>query len=109
MVDRQTRVKKKKFRKTPGSNTVTQYTREKNTKAKCNITGKQLAGTANQSKAIVNKLAKTKRRPSVKFGGVLSSPARKQLWEYKSLIEVGKITPEDIPIKFKKFITGDKE
>ena len=109
MVDRQTRVKKKKFRKTPGSNTAIQYTREKNTKAKCSITGKQLAGTANQSKSAVNKLAKTKRRPSVKFGGVLSSKARKQLWEYKSLLELEKINLDEIPINFRKFIKGAKE
>jgi len=109
MVDRKTRVKKKKFRKTPGTNTVIQYTKEKNTKAKCSITGVQLSGTANQSKSAVNKLAKTKRRPSVKFGGVLSAKARKQLWEYKTLIELNKVKVEDIPTNFKKFIKGDKE
>ena len=104
MVDRQTRMKKKKFRKTPGAKTSTIYTREKNTKAKCAVTGKILAGTANQAKANIRATSKTKRKPSVKFGGILSGNARKQVWENYALVSSKKKTIEDIPVKVRKFV-----
>ncbi|MAG18015.1 MAG: hypothetical protein CL944_00910 [Candidatus Diapherotrites archaeon] len=104
MVDRQTRVKKKKFRKTPGSNTAIQYTRDKNSKARDPITGKQLSGTGNQSKAIVRGLAKSKRRPSVAFGGILGSKTRREVWENYALVDSGRKDITDIPIKLKKFV-----
>jgi len=104
MVDRQTRVKKRKFRRTPGAKTAVHYTRKKISKAKCGVTGKVLAGTGNQSKTSVRKKAKTKRRPSVKFGGVLGSKSRRDVWENYALIESGKKDINDIPTKLKRFV-----
>jgi len=109
MVDRQTRVKKKKFRKTPGANTAVQYTRKKNSKARDCITGKPLPGTGNQSKASVRKLAKSKRRPSVIFGGILGSKTRREVWENYALVDAGKKDITEVPIKLKKFIKVKEE
>ncbi|MCR4335010.1 MAG: hypothetical protein NUV57_00545 [archaeon] len=104
MVDRQTRVKKKKFRKTPGSNTAVQYSRDKNSKARDSLTGKPLPGTSNQSKSVIGHLAKSKRRPSVPFGGILGSKSRREVWENYALVESGRKDITDVPIKLKKFI-----
>ncbi|HIH10297.1 MAG TPA: hypothetical protein HA254_06560 [Candidatus Diapherotrites archaeon] len=104
MVDRQTRVKKKKFRKTPGGKTAIHYSRAKRSYATCNVSGKKLAGTGNQSKSAVSKSPKSSRRPNVKFGGVLASPARTEVWENAALIIAGKMGINDVPSKSRKFV-----
>ena len=58
----------------------------------------------NQTKSRVRKMSKTQKRPSVKFGGTLSAPARKELWENSALVEAGKKQIGDVPAKFRKFI-----
>jgi len=50
------------------------------------------------------KALETEKRPSVKFGGVLSSGARKELWENFALVEAGKKTMNTVPAKLRKFI-----
>jgi len=101
MVNRQTRVKKKKFRRTPGGKTVIHYSRDKKTYAKDSVTGKRLIGTGNQTKNAVRKKGKTTRRPSVKFGGILGGQTRKALWENYSLVISGRKEIEEVPVKFK--------
>jgi len=109
MVDRATRVKKKKFRKTPGGKTAVHYSRDKRTKAVCTITGQALHGTANQEKSSVRKKGKSTRRPSVKFGGVLSSKARREVWDNYALVESGKKETSEVPEKLKNFVPKVKE
>ena len=109
MVDRQTRMKKKKFRRTPGGTTANHYSRSATSYAECAVTGIQLHGTGNQTKSAVRKTAKSHRRPSVKFGGVLSGSARKELWENVALVEAGIKNMNEVPSKFRKFIKGSKE
>ena len=104
MVDRGTRVKKKKFRKTPGGKKATHYSRDKKSKAKCAVTGAALAGTGNQTKSSSRKEAKSKRRPSVKFGGMLSSKTRREVWENYALIEAGKKETKDVTVKVRKYV-----
>jgi len=104
MVDRHTRVKKKKFRKTPGGKTVKHYSRSKKSKARDMITGQVLAGTGNQEKSSVRKTAKTKRRPSAAFGGVLSGKTRKEFWENYALVESGRKEMTEVPSKIKKLL-----
>lgn len=104
MVDRQTRVKKKKFRRTPGGITATHYSREKKSRAKSMLSGKKLSGTGNQSKSRVRKKGKTTRRPSVKFGGMLQSKERKEVWENYSLVIAGKKEIEEVPMKIKGLV-----
>ena len=90
MVDRHLRVKRKKFRRTPGGKTAVHYTNDKREIAECAVSGKVLSGTGNQSKSVLKKRGKTNRRPSVKFGGVLGTEARRELWENYSLVISGK-------------------
>ena len=104
MVDRQTRMKTKKFRRTPGSTVSIQYTRDKKSYAECAVTGERLHGTGHQGKNLVGKQSRSEKRPSVKFGGVLSGNARKELWENFALVEAGKKAVNAVPSKFRKFI-----
>ncbi len=104
MVDRGSRVKKRKFRRTPGARVSVQYSRSKRTKARCAVTGKVLLGTGNQVKSAVRKVPKSVRRPSVKFGGVLSGEARRIVFEEFALVESGSKRIEDVPSKYKGFV-----
>lgn len=105
MVDRHLRVKRKKFRRTPGGKTAVHYTNDKREIAECAVTGKILSGTGNQSKSVLKKSGKTSRRPSVKFGGVLGTEARRELWENYSLVISGKKKMNETPVRIKKFLT----
>ena len=107
MVDRQTRVKTRKFRRTPGAVVSTQFTRDKKSYAECAVTGKRLHGTGHQGKNLVGKRSKSEKRPSVKFGGQLSGPARRELWENVALVEAGKKALNMVPVKLRKFIAGN--
>jgi large subunit ribosomal protein L34e len=104
MVDRQTRMKKKKYRRTPGSKTVVHYTRHKITKAECPVTKKRLHGTGNQTKSSIRKLSKTRKRPSVKFGGVLSAKARRTIWDEAALVLLGKKNINDVSMTIRKYV-----
>ncbi len=105
MVDRQTRVKKRKFRRTPGGKTVIHYSRGKKSYAECAVTGEKLHGMGNQEKSAVRKQAKSARRPSAQFGGVLSGRARKELWENVGLVMAQKKEVGQIPVRFRKFVS----
>src|SRR3989344_912163 len=104
MVDRQTRMKKKKFRRTPGGKTAVHYSRSATSYAECAVTGVMLAGTGNQTKSAVRKEPKSHRRPSVKFGGVLSAGTRRELWENFALVESGSKKWNEVPAKLRKFM-----
>ena len=98
MVDTGKRTMKRKSRKTP-SKTTKEYFRGTNTNASCAITGNKLAGTKQS-----NKKSKTKKRPSVPFGGVLSTKAREQVF-----IELGKVvcemkTIDEVDQKYRKYV-----
>ena len=104
MVDRKTRVKKKKFRKTPGGITTIHYSKDKKSRAKCAVNGTILPGTGNQTKSDSRKKGKSTRRPSLKFGGILGSKARRELWENYALVTINKKKIEVVPTKIKKLI-----
>ncbi|HLC79014.1 MAG TPA: hypothetical protein VJG83_01160 [archaeon] len=107
MVDRQTRVKNKKFRRTPGGTTHTHYFRGDPSSAHCAITSKKLQGTGLQNRSTIRKQSKSARRPSVKFGGVLSAIARKTLWEYEALTQAG--SDIHVPVQYRKFLSPKKD
>ncbi len=107
MVDRQTRGKTRKFRRTPGARVSIHYTRDKKSYAECAVTGERLHGTGHQGKSRVRKLSKSEKRPSVKFGGVLSSGARRELWENMALVAAGKKALVAVPVKLRKFVSSD--
>ncbi|MDD3084066.1 MAG: hypothetical protein PHP82_03520, partial [Candidatus ainarchaeum sp.] len=75
--------------------------RESNQKKNCAITGKKLSGTSNKKPS---KESKTQKKPSVPFGGILSTKAREQVF-----IETGKVIAkvkdiDDVDQKYKKFV-----
>ncbi|MFA5764309.1 MAG: hypothetical protein WC915_05880 [archaeon] len=98
MVDTGKRTMKRKSRKTP-SKTTREYFRGTNTNASCAITGVKLSGTKQSNKKSI-----TQKRPSVPFGGVLSTKAREQVFT-----ELGKVvakikTIDDVDQKYRKYV-----
>lgn len=94
---------KRKSRKASSKSTVEHY-RGKKGSAKCAITGNKLAGTHTSTKGLANKKSKSQKRPSVPFGGVLSSKAREAV-----AIETGKVkaeikTIDDVEQKYRKYV-----
>ena len=86
------RPEKRRMKKIHGrvaSGSKTEHYRGKKSSAKCAITGNKLAGTHTATKGLSNKKSKSQKRPSVPFGGILSSKAREQV-----SIELGKIIAE---------------
>lgn len=104
MVDRQTRVKKKRFRKTPGGKTVKVYSRYKRTYAECALTGIKMHGMSNQARSSVRKKSATERRPSAKFGGVLCGKARKIIAEQAALVSMGRKQEVEVPAKERHYV-----
>ena len=92
------------FRRTPGGKVAIHYTKHNRESAQCAITGQKLHGTGNQSKSKIRAKAKTHRRPSVKFGGMLSSKARRQIWENLALVETGKKSMHEVPAGIRHFV-----
>ena len=68
--------------RTPSGNVVTHLRRKKNGKPTC-PTGRPLPGTARGTPVQVVGMRKTERRPSRPYGGVLSSPAMRDLLRSK--------------------------
>ncbi len=64
---------------TPGNKTVVRYGRKKLGVARCQLTGQKLNGVPRVSKAKLNNLSKSAKRPSRPFGGVLSPVAMKRV------------------------------
>ena len=71
------RYKSRTFRrvyvKVPGGRTVLHYRKRKPAKAKCGRCGKILVGVVRERPYIMRNLARTKKRPSRPYGGVLCS------------------------------------
>ncbi|MFA5357928.1 MAG: 50S ribosomal protein L34e [archaeon] len=97
------RTLKKKIRKSSSKKTRI-FVREKPSKKRCPVTGEALKGVPHARKCKANKQSKTEKRPSVPFGGVLSSKAREQVF-----IETGKIVAgvkkiDDVNNKYRKYV-----
>ncbi|MEM4256895.1 MAG: hypothetical protein QXD98_00895 [Candidatus Diapherotrites archaeon] len=100
MVDRQTRMKKKVFRRTPSSKSTTLYLRRKKGKQKCAILKQNLHGVKKTKK----EKTKSKKRPNAKFGGILSGKARKMVAEQFALVVAGTKKINDVPAEQRKFV-----
>ena len=94
---------KRKARKTP-SGTKDTYHKNKPSKVTCAVTGECLKGVPHARKSKVSKLSKTKKRPSVPFGGVLSSKAREQVFIETGKVVAGIKTIDDVDEKYKKYV-----
>jgi large subunit ribosomal protein L34e len=69
--------KRKVYRKTPGGKTVIHYRNKKPSQAKCSMCGADLIGVPRATKAQLNNMPKTMKRPERPFGGVLCSACTK--------------------------------
>lgn len=94
---------KQKDRKTP-SGTKRVFEHEKPSKIECAITGKPLKGVPHAIKSKSQKLSKTEKRPSVPFGGILSSQAREQVFVETGKVVAGIKKLEDVDQKYKKYV-----
>jgi large subunit ribosomal protein L34e len=68
---------RKVFRKTPGGKTVKHYRNKIPSKASCGMCGTELNGVPRLTKAKLNNMPKTQKRPERPFGGVLCSACAK--------------------------------
>ena len=94
---------KQKDRKTP-SGTKRVFEHEKPAKIRCAITDETLKGVPHAMKSKSQKLSKTQKRPSVPFGGILSSKAREQVFIETGKVVAGIKTLEDVDEKYKKYV-----
>jgi large subunit ribosomal protein L34e len=65
------RSKRRVFKRTPGAKTVKHFIAKKPAKATCGMCGKPLSGVPRATKAQLNNMPKTQKRPERPFGGVL--------------------------------------
>ena len=96
-------LKKKKRKTSKGSKDY--YVRDKTGKSVCALCGATLHGsTGGRRDSEVRKLAKTKRRASVPFGGVLCTKCRRVVAEEKAKLEAGLKEDSQIDLNIKKFV-----
>ena len=63
-----------------------------------------MQGVARGKRSEVRKLAKTKRRPSILFGGILSSKARDIVFEEAIKVKTGIKNINDVNIKYRQYV-----
>ena len=97
------RRRKFKMRKT-SSGTKKAYIDEKGKKKTCAIKGVVLSGTSREKKGRISKESKTQRRPSVPFGGILSGPAREEVFVELGKVAAGIKTLDQVDGKYKKYV-----
>jgi large subunit ribosomal protein L34e len=66
------------FVKTPGGKTVARLKSKTGTQATCPVTGQKLQGTPKVRPSGLRNMAKSKKKPSRLFGGMLSSSAARR-------------------------------
>jgi len=94
---------KRKSKKVSSKSKVEHY-RGKKGIPKCAVTGNKLAGTHTPTKGLANKKSKSQKRPSVPFGGVLSSKARKQVFDELGKVKAEIKTIEEVGQKYRKYV-----
>jgi len=105
MPKRSERYTKKKFRKSVTGKSRKVSAKKKTSKKACPVTGEALHGVAHGSTtAKTRKLAKTKRRPSVKYGGMLSGGARTRIIEEAVKVRENIKSLNDVDFRIRKFV-----
>lgn len=98
------RTKKKKFRKT-GSGTKRIFVKDKPGKHKCALCPRVMHGTPHgKTSSQVRKLAKTKRRPTALFAGILCNKCRGTVVEEVAKIEAGAKSMNDVELRLRKYV-----
>ena len=73
------RTMRRVFRKTPGGKVVLHYKKRKPAAAKCGTCGAVLKGVASERPFKMKKMAKTKKRPSRPYAGVLCTKCMRKV------------------------------
>ncbi len=97
--------KKKKFRRSPKGKSKVYYTKAKKGKHKCALCTKILHGVPHsKSTGKITKLSKTKKRPSIVFGGILCSECRTKILDEAVKVISKTKKEEDLELKSKPYI-----
>ena len=102
MVKPSERRKKKKFTRTPGAKTKRSSIKKRSSKKTCALCKRKLSGTAHGRKD--RGIAKTKKRPSVKFGGKLCNVCRARVFEEAIKIKITGKKLEETELRIRPFI-----
>ena len=104
MPNRSDRTKKKKFRKT-GSGTKRIFVKDKPGKHKCALCSRVMHGTPHgKTSAEVRKLAKTKRRPTALFAGILCNKCRGNIVEEAAKVEAKAKSFDEVELILRKYV-----
>lgn len=90
---------KKKFVKVTKSTKEIRF-RDGSKGHKCALCGKQLQGVPKNPK----KLAKTQKRPSILFGGILCNDCRNSVFDDAIMLKTGLIEEKDVSFKKKNYV-----
>jgi len=105
MPTRSDRSKKKKFRRNANGKAKVVYIRGKTGKHHCALCKGILHGVPHgKDKAQVKKLAKTKRRPTALFAGVLCSKCRAKVAVEAAKMEAGTKKLEEIELRLQNYV-----
>ena len=105
MPKRSDRSKKKKFRKKASGKAKRVFVRGKTAKHSCALCEKTLHGVPHgKSPAKVGKLAKTKRRPSGLFAGILCSKCKSKVAEEAAKVSFKGKKPEEVELRLQKYV-----
>lgn len=101
---------KKVFTRTPKGKAKIGYKEEKKHKNVCAVSGKKLHGVPQGlCPSKVGKLAKTEKRPSVRFGGVLGGGSRKKVVEEALKVREGIKSIDSVSFKLRNFVKQELE
>ena len=101
---RRTHRLRKVYRRTPGGNNSILFKLKRPKKATCAICGAKLAGVPNETPVNMRRMAKTKKRPERKFGGVLCHKCAEKVIKYKARVDSGQISISDVHYAYKKYV-----
>ena len=99
------KTKKKKFVKTPGGEVKVRYNRKRPGKHHCALDHSALHGVPhNRKNHEVSKLSRSKRKPSVMFGGILSGNSRRKVMEEAIKVKYFGKKIEDADLRMKHYL-----
>ncbi len=102
--NRSNSVRKIKYRVPAGVSRVRYRRRVKGKAHRCALTGDKLSGVH-----ALSSLTPSRRRPKRKFAGRLSPSATKRVLIYRSRLEQGLITLEQVPVQFLPYVSQSKK
>lgn len=105
MTNRAKRRMKRKFRRIPSGESKPRYVRKKPSKHKCAVCKGVLQGVPHgKNKSKIGKLAKSEKRPSVRFAGMLCNKCRTEVFEEAILVKYSAKKIDDVKLKLRKYV-----